>query len=238
MAMEAGAQLSKMIGSVLRSAGVDSGGAEPWAFGIVGFVFAATEWWLGRPTMSRAGLRGLPGAVRLGRAVLLRRRSRSTWSRCWPPCRRMVDAGRVGRLGQHRTPVGEGELVNVVDPAPPPLPDLDVAGRRVDVDPRPGGAGRGADRAARGTPTRRCRGIRKQAASLSRPRARPATARWSRDAAAVLLVRLARPGRRGRICGAGAGCAAGGERSRRPGPAPRPGSAGRSSSCTPAARPT
>lgn len=53
MAMEAGTQLAKMIGSVLRAAGVDSGGAEPWAFGIVGFVLSATEWWLNRRSMSR-----------------------------------------------------------------------------------------------------------------------------------------------------------------------------------------
>lgn len=53
MATEAGAHLSKMIGSVLRSAGVDSGGAEPWAFGTVGFALAATDWWLNRRSMSR-----------------------------------------------------------------------------------------------------------------------------------------------------------------------------------------
>ncbi|MGQ0625426.1 MAG: TetR family transcriptional regulator, partial [Sporichthyaceae bacterium] len=54
MAMEAGNHLSAVIGSVMRSAGVDSGAAEPWAFGIVGFVLGATEWWLARRTMSRA----------------------------------------------------------------------------------------------------------------------------------------------------------------------------------------
>jgi AcrR family transcriptional regulator len=54
MAMESCNRLSKVIGSLMRGAGVDSGAAEPWAFGIVGFVFAATEWWLARPTMSRA----------------------------------------------------------------------------------------------------------------------------------------------------------------------------------------
>ncbi|GAA0611122.1 hypothetical protein GCM10009547_11460 [Sporichthya brevicatena] len=53
MATEAGAHLSKMIGSVLRAAGVDSGGAEPWAFGTVGFALAATDWWLNRRSMSR-----------------------------------------------------------------------------------------------------------------------------------------------------------------------------------------
>lgn len=54
MALEAGTQLSAVIGSVMRSAGVDSGAAEPWAFGIVGFLFSSLEWWLVRKTMSRA----------------------------------------------------------------------------------------------------------------------------------------------------------------------------------------
>jgi AcrR family transcriptional regulator len=53
MAMAAGTQLAKVIGSVMRGAGVDSGAAEPWAFGIVGFVLSATEWWLVRRAMSR-----------------------------------------------------------------------------------------------------------------------------------------------------------------------------------------
>ncbi|HUR73286.1 MAG TPA: TetR/AcrR family transcriptional regulator [Sporichthya sp.] len=53
MATEAGTHLSKMIGTVLRSAGVDSGGAEPWAFGVLGFVVSATGWWLNRRSMSR-----------------------------------------------------------------------------------------------------------------------------------------------------------------------------------------
>lgn len=53
-AMEACTQLSAVIGSMMRAAGVDSGAAEPWAFGIVGFVFGAVEWWLARRSMSRA----------------------------------------------------------------------------------------------------------------------------------------------------------------------------------------
>jgi AcrR family transcriptional regulator len=53
MAMAAGNHLSAVIGSVMRGAGVDSGAAEPWAFGIVGFVLSATEWWLVRRAMSR-----------------------------------------------------------------------------------------------------------------------------------------------------------------------------------------
>jgi AcrR family transcriptional regulator len=54
MAMAAGGHLSMVIGSVMRGAGVDSGAAEPWAFGIVGFMLSATEWWLVRRAMSRA----------------------------------------------------------------------------------------------------------------------------------------------------------------------------------------
>ena len=53
LALEGGTRLAAIIGSALRSSGADSGPAEPWAFGIVGFVFAATEWWLVRRTMRR-----------------------------------------------------------------------------------------------------------------------------------------------------------------------------------------
>ena len=53
LALEGGTRLAAVIGSALRSAGADSGPAEPWAFGIVGFVFGATEWWLVRRTMRR-----------------------------------------------------------------------------------------------------------------------------------------------------------------------------------------
>lgn len=58
MALAAGNQLSAVIGSVMRGAGVDSGAAEPWAFGTIGFVLSATEWWLVRRTMSRADFVG------------------------------------------------------------------------------------------------------------------------------------------------------------------------------------
>ena len=53
LALEGGTRLAAVIGSALRSAGADSGPAEPWAFGMVGFVFGATEWWLVRRTMRR-----------------------------------------------------------------------------------------------------------------------------------------------------------------------------------------
>jgi hypothetical protein len=34
--------------------GLDSGGAEPWAYGITGLVQSTGEWWLQRRSMSRA----------------------------------------------------------------------------------------------------------------------------------------------------------------------------------------
>jgi AcrR family transcriptional regulator len=50
-------ELSRVIGDRLRALGLDSGPAEPWAYGLVGFVTAVGDWWLarGRP-MSRAAL--------------------------------------------------------------------------------------------------------------------------------------------------------------------------------------
>jgi AcrR family transcriptional regulator len=51
------AELARAIGDRLRAVGLDSGGAEPWAYGLVGFVTAVGDWWMsrGRP-MSRAAL--------------------------------------------------------------------------------------------------------------------------------------------------------------------------------------
>ncbi len=51
-----GSLVSRLLGEQLRRAHVDSGGAEPWAFGIIGMVDMATAWWLQRKTMSRADL--------------------------------------------------------------------------------------------------------------------------------------------------------------------------------------
>jgi AcrR family transcriptional regulator len=45
--------LSALLGDYLRAFGVDSGAAEPWAYGIVGFVQSTAEWWLERRSMSR-----------------------------------------------------------------------------------------------------------------------------------------------------------------------------------------
>lgn len=50
--------LSQLVGARLRSAGQDSGGAEAYAYGLVGMVERAGDWWLERRTMSRADLTG------------------------------------------------------------------------------------------------------------------------------------------------------------------------------------
>lgn len=51
-----GLHAARVIGEILRQAGFDSGSAEPWGFGIVGLVRAATDHWLEAPTMSRDDL--------------------------------------------------------------------------------------------------------------------------------------------------------------------------------------
>ena len=48
--------LATLIGERLRGLGLDSGGAEAWAQGLVGMVQSAGDWWLERRTMSRAAL--------------------------------------------------------------------------------------------------------------------------------------------------------------------------------------
>lgn len=45
--------VSQMIGSFVRSFGLDSGGVEVWSHGLVGMVQAAGEWWLDRQSMTR-----------------------------------------------------------------------------------------------------------------------------------------------------------------------------------------
>jgi AcrR family transcriptional regulator len=50
--------LTALIGERLRGQGLDSGGAEVWAQGLVGMVQSAGDWWLERRTMSRAALTG------------------------------------------------------------------------------------------------------------------------------------------------------------------------------------
>jgi AcrR family transcriptional regulator len=50
------AAVARAMGEGLRAAGLDSGGAEAWGHGIVGFVQAAGDWWLDRQSMSRTDL--------------------------------------------------------------------------------------------------------------------------------------------------------------------------------------
>ncbi len=49
-------EVAVALGEQLRAAGSDSGAAEPWAFGIVGLVHAAGNWWLTTRTMPRERL--------------------------------------------------------------------------------------------------------------------------------------------------------------------------------------
>jgi AcrR family transcriptional regulator len=42
------AGLAQVIGDRLRSLGLDAGPAEPWAYGLVGFVQSVGDWWMGQ----------------------------------------------------------------------------------------------------------------------------------------------------------------------------------------------
>ena len=53
---QVGQRVALVLGEQLRSVGADSGPAEPWAFGIVGMVHLAGDWWLERRTVTRARL--------------------------------------------------------------------------------------------------------------------------------------------------------------------------------------
>ena len=53
---QVGQRVALVLGEQLRAVGVDSGPAEPWAFGIVGLVHLAGDWWLERRTVTRARL--------------------------------------------------------------------------------------------------------------------------------------------------------------------------------------
>jgi AcrR family transcriptional regulator len=53
---QVGSRVALVLGEQLRNLGIDSGPAEPWAFGIVGMVHLAGDWWLERRTMTRARL--------------------------------------------------------------------------------------------------------------------------------------------------------------------------------------
>lgn len=49
-------QVAAVVGERLRQAGRDSGAAVPWAYGIVGLVHQAGDWWVDDQTMSRETL--------------------------------------------------------------------------------------------------------------------------------------------------------------------------------------
>jgi AcrR family transcriptional regulator len=51
-----GQRVAVVLGEQMRALGVDSGAAEAWAFGIVGMVHMAGDWWLDRQTLTRARL--------------------------------------------------------------------------------------------------------------------------------------------------------------------------------------
>lgn len=48
--------LATALGDRLRLRGMDAGGAEAFAYGLVGMVYTAGDWWLNRRTMSRKAL--------------------------------------------------------------------------------------------------------------------------------------------------------------------------------------
>ena len=48
--------LAAVLGEELGKRGLDSGGVEVWAHGLVGMVHSAAEWWLDHRTVSRAAL--------------------------------------------------------------------------------------------------------------------------------------------------------------------------------------
>jgi len=49
-------EVAVRIGDQLRALGLDAGGAEPYAFGVVGMVHQAGDWWIRNRTMSREAL--------------------------------------------------------------------------------------------------------------------------------------------------------------------------------------
>jgi AcrR family transcriptional regulator len=49
-------EIAVELGERLRAAGVDSGPAEPWAYGLVGMVQLAGDWWIERRSLPRARL--------------------------------------------------------------------------------------------------------------------------------------------------------------------------------------
>ena len=56
LVLAVGQRVAVVLGEQLRAAGRDSGPAEAWAFGIVGMVHLAGDWWLDRRTLTRERL--------------------------------------------------------------------------------------------------------------------------------------------------------------------------------------
>jgi AcrR family transcriptional regulator len=79
LAHQMGRRIAAVLHDQLAAAGLDTGASEPWAYGIVGMVHLAGDWWVDRQTMARerlvgyltdllwSGLAG--GAAALGRAA-------------------------------------------------------------------------------------------------------------------------------------------------------------------------
>jgi AcrR family transcriptional regulator len=53
LVLAVGQRVAVVLGEQLRATGRDSGPAEAWAFGIVGMVHHAGDWWLDRRTLTR-----------------------------------------------------------------------------------------------------------------------------------------------------------------------------------------
>jgi AcrR family transcriptional regulator len=58
MVNEIARRVALVIGEELRADGSDTGAAVPWAYGIVGLVHQAGDWWLDERTMTRQALAG------------------------------------------------------------------------------------------------------------------------------------------------------------------------------------
>jgi AcrR family transcriptional regulator len=52
------AAIAQSLVDGMRDLGIDTGGAEPWAQGVVGLGLSTGEWWLERRTMTRAAVAG------------------------------------------------------------------------------------------------------------------------------------------------------------------------------------
>jgi AcrR family transcriptional regulator len=50
------AAFARTLSDGLSGLGVDASGAEPWAYGVLGFGLSTGEWWLRRRTMSKAAV--------------------------------------------------------------------------------------------------------------------------------------------------------------------------------------